>query len=180
MLADPCVSGPSLTLSSAETEVMSPNPNLSSINPEDEADLPDSDSSTAATNAEFDPVLEAINFDALKSFVLDTRLKRDGQLSLGISEKTNNLTCHIEEKPIFGSSNVLFVITFSDDVKWIARFPGYGVSSFGVARSTTASLGYSIKGTYSFFHLHSYSRGICMGFKPRQPSWSTLSSGGIC
>ena len=131
MSANPCVSGPSLTLFSAKTEVMSPNPDLPSINPEDEADLSDSDSSAAATNAEFDPVLEAINFDALKSVVLDTRLKRDDQLSLGISEETNNLTCHIEEKPIFGSSNVLFVITFSDDVKWIVRFPGYGVSSFG-------------------------------------------------
>lgn len=131
MSADPSVSGPSLTLVSAETEVMSPDLKLQSANPEDEADSPDSDSSAAATNAEFDPVLEAINLDALKSIVLDTRLKRDGQLTLGISEKTNNLTCLIEEKPLFGGSNVLFVITFSDDVKWIARFPGYGVSSFG-------------------------------------------------
>ena len=131
MSADPSVSGPSLTLVSAETEVMPPDLKLPSADPEDEADLQDSDSSAAVTNAEFDPVLEAINFDALKSVVLDTRLKRDGQLSLGISEKTNNLTCLVEEKPLFGSSNVLFVITFSDDVKWIARFPGYGVSSFG-------------------------------------------------
>ena len=131
MLADLSVSGPSLTLVSAETEVMSPYLNLPSTNPEDEADLPDSDSSAAATNAEFDPVLEAINLDALKSVVLNTRLKRDGQLLLGISEKMYNLTCLIEEKPIFGGFNVLFVITFSDDVKWIARFPGYGVSSFG-------------------------------------------------
>ena len=131
MSADLSVFDPSLTLVSAETEVMSPDLNLPSANPEDEADLLDSDSSAAATNAEFDPVLEAINFDALKSVVLDTRLERDGQLSLGISEKTNNLTCLIEEKPIFGGFNVLFVIMFSDDVRWIARFPGYGVSSFG-------------------------------------------------
>ena len=131
MSGDPGVSGPSLTLVSAETDVMSPDPKLPSANPEDEADLPDSDSSAAATNSEFDQVLEAVNFDALKSVVLDTRLKRDGQLSLGRSEKTNILTCLIEEKPLFGSSNVLFVITFSDHVKWIARFPGYGVSSFG-------------------------------------------------
>lgn len=131
MSADPSISGPSLTLVSTETEVVSPDPNLPSANPEDEADLPDSDSSAAATNAEFDPVLEAINFDALKSVVLDTRSKRDDRLSLGVSEDTNNLTCLIEEKPIFGGFNVLFVIKFSDDVKWIARFPGYGISSFG-------------------------------------------------
>ena len=131
MSADPSVSDPSLTLLSAETELMSPYLNLPSANPEDEADLPDSDSSAAATNAEFNPVLEAINLDALKSIVLETRLKRDGQLSLGISEKTNNLTCLIEKNPIFGGFNVLFMIMFSDDVKWIARFPGYGVSSFG-------------------------------------------------
>ena len=131
MSADPSISGPSLTLVSAETEVVSPDPNLPSANPENDVDLPDSDSSAAATNAEFDPVLEAINLDALKSVVLDTRLKRDGQLSSGMSEKTNNLTCLIEDKPIFGGFNVLFVIVFSDDVKWIARFPGYGVSSFG-------------------------------------------------
>ena len=131
MSVDPCVSGPSLTHFGAENEVMSPNLDLSSANPKDEADLPDSDSSAAATNAEFDPVLEAINFDALMSIVLDTRSKRDGQLSLGISGKTDNLTCLIEEKPLFGGFNVVFVITFSDDVKWIARFPGYGVSSFG-------------------------------------------------
>ncbi len=110
---------------------MSPDFKLPSANPEDDADSLDSDSSAAATNAEFDPVLEAINLDALKSIVLDTRLKRTGQLSLSISEKTNKLTCLIEEKPLFGGSNVLFVITFSDDVKWIARFPGYGISSFG-------------------------------------------------
>ena len=131
MSADPSVSGPRMTLVSVETDVMSPDPKLPSANPEDEADLPDSDSSVAATNAEFDPVLEAINLDALKSIVLDTRLKRDGQPSLGLSEKTNILTCFIEEKPLFGSYNVLFVVTFSDHVKWIARFPGYGVSSFG-------------------------------------------------
>ena len=131
MSADPGVSGPSLTLVSAETEVISPNPDLPSANPEDEADLSDSDSSAAATNAEFDPVLEAINFHALKSIVLNTRLKRDDELSLGISEETDNLTCIIEEKPLFGSFNLVFVIRFSDDVKWIARFPGYGVSSFG-------------------------------------------------
>ena len=58
-------------------------------------------------------------------------MKRDGQLSLDIIGKTDNLTCRIEEKPLFGSFNVVFVITFSDNVKWIARFPGYGVSSFG-------------------------------------------------
>ena len=127
MSADQSISGPSLTLISATTEVTSPELNLPSENPKDEADPPDSDSSAAATNAEFDPVLEAINLDALKSVVLDTRLKRESQLSL----KPNNLTCLIEEKPIFGAFNVLFVIVFSDGMKWIARFPGYGVSSFG-------------------------------------------------
>ena len=131
MSANTSVSGPSLTLVSAETKVMSPDVKLTSANPEDDADSPDSDSSAVATNAGFDPVLEAINIDALKSIVLDTRLERNDQLSLSISKKTNNLICLIEEKPLFGGSNVLFVITFSDDVKWIARFPGYGVSSFG-------------------------------------------------
>ena len=131
MSADQNVFGPSLTLVSSETEVMSLDHNLTSANPEDEADLPDSDSSAAATNAEFNPVLEAINLDALKSVVLDTRLKRDGQLSLGVSAKMKNSTCVIEDEPLFGGSNVVFVIKFSDDVKWIARFPGYGVSSFG-------------------------------------------------
>lgn len=87
MSADPIVSGPSLTLVSTETKVMSPDPNVLSANPDDVADLPDNDSSAAATNAEFDPVLEAIDFDALRSVVLDTRLKRDGQLLLGISER---------------------------------------------------------------------------------------------
>ena len=131
MSADPGVSGFGLTLVSTETEAISPDPDLPSANPEDEAELSDSDSSAAATNAQFNPVLEAINFDALKSVVLETRLKRNGQVSLDIIEKTDNLTCLIEEKPLFGSFNVVFVITFSDNVKWIARFPGYGVSSFG-------------------------------------------------
>lgn len=135
MSADPSAPGPSLTCVNAEIEVMLPDPKLPSASSENEADSSDSDtdgdSSAAATNAEFDLVLETINFDALKTVVLETRLKHDGQLSLGISEETGDLTCLIEETPLFGSFNVVFVITFSDDVKWIARFPGYGVSSFG-------------------------------------------------
>lgn len=34
--------------------------------------------------------------------------------------------CTVSEKPVFGSFNLVYFLTFNDGVKWVARLPGYG------------------------------------------------------
>ena len=59
--------------------------------------------------------IKLVNFDALKKYVILAR-KSESQI-------TDSLNCEIDEKPMLGSYNLVYMITFSDLVKWVVRIP---------------------------------------------------------
>lgn len=99
---------------------------------ENDVQSSDCDTSDKGSDIEnFLPVLNVIDLDALTSAAIDARRKYDCQKSTIASITSDDVTCVIQTPPLLGSFNLAFVIVFSDDVKWIARVPGSGVSSFG-------------------------------------------------
>jgi hypothetical protein len=102
----------------------------SDAEPDTELDSPGS-LSEESDNEGFRPVLDVINLDALATAAMDARKKHDGQESAVGSSASKELTCVVQTPALFGSLNLTFVIVFSDNVRWVARIPGSGSSSFG-------------------------------------------------
>ncbi len=103
-----------------------------SLGTEHDVQSSNSDDSEKGSDIEnFLPVLNVIDLDALISAAIDTRKKYDCQKPTIASRTSEDMTCVVQTPPLLGSFNLAFVILFSDDVKWIARVPGNGVSSFG-------------------------------------------------
>ena len=96
--------------------------------------LPDADQDQTATLLkQFEKVIEAIDFDALRRLAVQTRLRQllgRGSLKHGWSKKSQKskkkLTCTIDETAAFGSYNIVYKLTFSDGTKWVVRIPGHG------------------------------------------------------
>ena len=99
---------------------------------EEEFESSDRDSSDEGSDtANFLPVLNVIDLDALNSAAIDARRNHDSHKSKAAYTTADDSTCVIQTPPLIGSFNLAYVILFSDGVKWIARVPGSGVSSFG-------------------------------------------------
>lgn len=99
---------------------------------EEESESSDRDTSDEGSDTEnFLPVLNVIDLDALNSAAIDARRNHDSHKSKAAYTTADDLTCIIQTPPLIGSFNLAYVILFSDGVKWIARVPGSGVSSFG-------------------------------------------------
>ncbi|PFH46515.1 hypothetical protein AMATHDRAFT_154639 [Amanita thiersii Skay4041] len=63
-------------------------------------------------------------FDALRSIIKPEKLVNIASHIRGIP----STDCTVDiEKPLYGSFNLVYVITFSDGIKWIARIPIHGV-----------------------------------------------------
>jgi len=92
----------------------------------------DGDSSEADLDIEsFLPILDVIDLDALTFATLRVRKSRLHNLHTPSKYLSQDLTCTAQTPPLVGSYNIACVLQFSDDVKWIARLPGNGVTSFG-------------------------------------------------
>lgn len=87
-----------------------------------------SHSSEESDTAHFHPVINAIKFDALAELALQTRSKCSTHRSH--TKPQEELSVEIQQPPCKGSSNLVYVLEFSDGVKWIARIPGNGIDSF--------------------------------------------------
>jgi hypothetical protein len=70
----------------------------------------------------FQNAMTALNQEALKDHAIEVR--RNHIFSTGLEPST--LSCSILEEPLHGSYNVVYVIVFSDGVKWVARIPIQG------------------------------------------------------
>ena len=87
-------------------------------------------SSLSADSLEqFLPLINAINFATLTSVAIRVRLQRLSGTDENLSP-ARQISCEIDHSPISGASNLVYVITFSDGIRWIARFPGNGASGF--------------------------------------------------
>ena len=84
-------------------------------------------SSSEDDDARFQPLQDAINHDALAEAALAVRHRQQPHLP--------DISCSVLPEPKCGSFNATFFATFSDGLRWIARFPGAGVSSWGDLRA---------------------------------------------
>ena len=78
---------------------------------------------------EFAEVMRAVNLQAVKRTALICRAKEltgHHAASPGLALKTHDLSCEIASKPMFGSNNLVYIIQFSDGVKWVVRLPRHG------------------------------------------------------
>ncbi|KAG8531203.1 uncharacterized protein KY384_004561 [Bacidia gigantensis] len=75
----------------------------------------------------YKPLLDVINLEALCLASIRARFRLD-TVSLAGSAM---LTCQIADIPMMGASHAVWMIEFSDGVKWIARVPGHSYRSFG-------------------------------------------------
>jgi hypothetical protein len=66
--------------------------------------------------------MTAINFEKLRIYAIECRIQQPQP------EKFNftGLSVEVVEPPLHGSFNLVYVLKFSDDVKWVARFPIQG------------------------------------------------------
>lgn len=77
-------------------------------------------------------VLPAVDLGKLKAFTLALRKKQLAQ------KASPSLTCKIVGREE-GNTNIVFVIKFSDGVRWVARIPGYGKNPTVKQRKKMAS-----------------------------------------
>lgn len=137
-----------------------------SFGAENDVESSDCGSSDEGSDLEnFLPVLNVIDLNALISAAIDARRNYDRQKSTIASLTSEDLTCVIQTPPLIGSFNLAFVILFSDGVKWIARVPGSGVSSFGQLE-TKAHLKHSDNNLYPLLYVDPNSEGLYMGAEP--------------
>jgi hypothetical protein len=81
---------------------------------------------------DFQPLIDAIDPDALAAIAVECRLR--GGVSTAADPEggvrgSEDLRCEIKTPPLYGSFNLVYVLRFSDGVRWIARFPLKGASS---------------------------------------------------
>lgn len=93
---------------------------------EDEEDE-DEDEEEAEDEDRFAEVKEALNLDAIKKIAKVCRAK---ELAASSAELTitggDSLECEIDAEPMYGSFNLVYVIRWSDGVKWVVRIPQNG------------------------------------------------------
>ena len=77
----------------------------------------------------FLPVMKAINLDSLSLTAL--RVRTTSHLRALNGPSMDFLTCSISDRPMVGATNAVWVITFSDGIKWIARVPGCALGEDG-------------------------------------------------
>ena len=87
-----------------------------------------SHSSEESETANFHAVINAINFDALARVALQARWACGTQCSQSKSQQ--ELSIEIQQPPWTGSNNLVYVLEFSDGIRWVARIPGNGIDSF--------------------------------------------------
>lgn len=87
-----------------------------------------SHSSEESDTANFHAVINTIKFDALSKVALEARSKCSTQRSYDKSQQEPSI--EVQQRPWTGSNNLVYVLGFSDGVKWIARIPGNGIDSF--------------------------------------------------
>jgi aminoglycoside phosphotransferase (APT) family kinase protein len=74
---------------------------------------------------DFLPVIEALNLEALRKVATQARIS---QLSVPSVKDESRLTCEISNTPVCGSFNLVYIITFSDESRMVARLPGKGTN----------------------------------------------------
>lgn len=74
------------------------------------------------TLEDFQTVIEALSLPALTHLALAIRKR----YASNADEAKRINWCTVSEKPVFGSFNLVYFLTFNDGVKWVARLPGYG------------------------------------------------------
>ncbi|KAK5948361.1 hypothetical protein OHC33_010672 [Knufia fluminis] len=72
----------------------------------------------------FEEVMESLDVIFLRELALKIR---QGMLRESGS-RTRVSSCEADSDPLYGTYNLVLVLTFDDGVEWIARFPGYGAS----------------------------------------------------
>lgn len=75
----------------------------------------------------FEEVIAALDLGKLRQAALS--LRRQGSDNNG-----NDVDCRLHEHPKCGSYNVVYIIEFSDGIKWCARVPGYGKRPYPTLR----------------------------------------------
>ena len=78
----------------------------------------------------FLPIINMIDLGQLSLAATRIRLNQV-QSHESAQKRSTDLTCHVQQPPLIGSYNMVYVIVFSDGLRWTARIPGSGVSSFG-------------------------------------------------
>ena len=69
-----------------------------------------------------------IDLEQLAAFALEVRLECQTEASVGSPKETGHeLTCNVQPEPMCGGYNIIYVLEFNDDVRWIARIPGHGL-----------------------------------------------------
>lgn len=78
---------------------------------------------------EFRSLIAAVDLNALVSVALQTRI--DNSSTGGESQEHKpQFSCEIDTDPVAGAYNLVYFLTFSDGVRWVARLPGHGISNF--------------------------------------------------
>jgi Phosphotransferase enzyme family len=84
----------------------------------------------------FEAVHANIQLDHVPSFVLGVRKRI--QKTKGVD---SNMRCDLQKEPLWGGFHILYLITFTDGVKWLLKVPATGHSDHfdaGAARSLTS------------------------------------------
>jgi hypothetical protein len=74
----------------------------------------------------FQSVIKVANFAALAQLAFDIRKSQHGASCYNDNQTTPELSCTLDPEPLYGSYNILYVLEWSDGVKWVVRIPGHG------------------------------------------------------
>ncbi|KAJ9606858.1 hypothetical protein H2200_008868 [Cladophialophora chaetospira] len=74
---------------------------------------------------DFAAVKKAVNLEAIKAKAIEFRTKQ--LAALDSQDEMGDISCEINPEPMCGSYNLVYIIRWSDGVKWVARIPSIGL-----------------------------------------------------
>jgi hypothetical protein len=111
-------------------------PNDVSVPVEDETDRNNNDDDDDDVDEEDDPfsrlrpVARVVDLEAIERLASSLRKGHVPAMS-PCSDLCHSIdssfTCALDPEPLFGGYNLVYTITFSDGVKWVARVPGHAL-----------------------------------------------------
>ncbi|KAI9831163.1 MAG: hypothetical protein M1826_003828 [Phylliscum demangeonii] len=133
-----------------------------------------SDASTASTEL-FQPVIDAIDFQALEAAALQARRTHPADPTSADRDKTAGLSCSIQGLLMKGSYSLVYRLAFSDGVTWVARIPGHRTTGGPLeAQRMLADIQETATTTVRVpYRLEAWVPGLSLAEGWADPSWAT-------
>ncbi|KAJ9606860.1 hypothetical protein H2200_008870 [Cladophialophora chaetospira] len=93
---------------------------------DDDDDDEEEDDDDDGDEDDFAEVKQAVDLEAIKKTAILCRAKQRHLKSEDVADRIGVMSCEIDNEPMYGSYNLVYVLRWSDGVKWVIRIPKNG------------------------------------------------------